>query len=459
LTTSSTGQTPVVNSATSTFKLSETGYGYGGVYQKDEQLYKYGSGNTIRFFGTSQGNGEPTVVPMIGRSSSANIEKFAYTMTNLVALDSDGKLYVHGYNHYGVHGDGNTTGSFFNHYLEPVTDSKIYGTGIVIEDFWLTKMAYNNADNSETSIIVRVNDNGTYKHYAWGHNVNDVLGVGVASDYILEPTQLANDATNFATDKIVKVDIISISSIVITESGKVYGAGYNRSGQLGIGNYTTPISAFTLSNITSGATDVKVGWIDGAGVYSQVLMSDGTVQASGHNGRYNLGNVAITERNTFAPIAGLAGITKIDTMMDVNIALNSSGDLYGWGYNYDSVWGSGDAVNAVAATPKIIQTSIADFWVLGTGVEGRGLVTVSTTGATKTSGTNSNYRFGAGNTLYFGDSQEYPVQVRQFGLGITYVGTGYLTNRGNLYFTGLADGNAVYSIPGLTYATVPFLMD
>ena len=50
------------------------------------------------------------------------------------------------------------------------------------------------------------------------------------------------------------------------------------------------------------------------------------------------------------------------------------------------------------------------------------------------------------------------VRKGKLGLGTAYIGTAYLTNKRNLYFTGLTDGNAVCNIPGLTCANVPFLM-
>jgi alpha-tubulin suppressor-like RCC1 family protein len=142
--------------------------------------------------------------------------------------------------------------------------------------------------------------------------------------------------------------------------GTVWAWGDNRAGELGDGTTTTRLSPVQVTGLT-GVTQVAGGCL-----HSLALRSDGSVWAWGDNSVGELGRGTVTGTEaTAAPVAGLAGVTKIAAGCDFSLALRSDGTLWAWGLNSAGQLGNGST--ATSAVPARITgvsrvTAVAAGW-------------------------------------------------------------------------------------------------
>src|ERR1700759_3459808 len=105
--------------------------------------------------------------------------------------------------------------------------------------------------------------------------------------------------------------------------------GENESGQLGTGGSgnNSPVAVKKLT----GATAIAAG-----AQFSLALLSNGTVQAWGDNGRGELGNVNVEEGSrTPVAVPGLTGVTAIAAGAHHALALLGGGSGIAWGEDAD----------------------------------------------------------------------------------------------------------------------------
>jgi hypothetical protein len=113
--------------------------------------------------------------------------------------------------------------------------------------------------------------------YATGANEYGQLGTG---DFINRTTLAAMMLPSGKTPKILEYGLYS--TVVLMTDGTVYGCGWNYDGQLGIGDTSDkPILTEMLLPQNKTAKNISCG-----GVHTVVLMTDGTVYATGYN--YNV---------------------------------------------------------------------------------------------------------------------------------------------------------------------------
>lgn len=129
-------------------------------------------------------------------------------------------------------------------------------------------------------------------------------------------------------------------SLVLTESGKVYGFGRNSHGQLGSGSTgwsSVPVEARLPEPVTS----ISAGSFNAA-----ALTATGRLYVWGFGGRagFGGGDVLVPQELSFpAPVVQVA-------MGQVhNLALTADGNVWGWGYSFDGELGTG--TRDYAATP------------------------------------------------------------------------------------------------------------
>jgi len=119
-----------------------------------------------------------------------------------------------------------------------------------------------------------------------------------------------------------------------TIGGGVLAWGANQAGQCGIGSFTNPLlSGVRVEDSTglilTGAVAVAVG-----SQHSLILRNDGRVFSAGTNGYGQLGlgtNVAGTNRFTAVP--GLTNIRAVVAGDDFSLARDTNGQAWAWGYN------------------------------------------------------------------------------------------------------------------------------
>jgi alpha-tubulin suppressor-like RCC1 family protein len=140
-------------------------------------------------------------------------------------------------------------------------------------------------------------------------------------------------------------DIIAIAagdqhSLALAKDGKVYAAGYNRNGQLGLGDKDNR-SNFTEVASLSGKKIIAIaaaGAISiGSGSHSLALDSDGKVYGAGaaNYGQLGLGDNVATNISGFTEVTSLKGkkIIAIFAGGAHSFAIAKDGKVYGAGYN------------------------------------------------------------------------------------------------------------------------------
>ena len=194
--------------------------------------------------------------------------------------------------------------------------------------------------------------------YAFGSNTFGQLGMATNAG-----TPTANPTPDLvtlpgATGSAVRVATGVGHSLVVTSTGQLYAFGYNYYGQLGsaVNNTTTNPNAtpalVTLPGATGPVTDVA-----GGDEFSLALTSTGQLYSFGINSEGQLGVATNSGTPTPTPTPALVSlpgatgpVAQIAAGALHTLALTSTGQLYGFGYNYYGQLGS--AVNLGTTTPN-----------------------------------------------------------------------------------------------------------
>gem|GEM_PF-2685353 len=165
--------------------------------------------------------------------------------------------------------------------------------------------------------------------YAWGNNYSSQLGLDITvhGSTVDEPTLVSSPAGGYGWRQIAA----GIShTLGITNSGKLYGAGYPGNGRLGnaAGGTFQPII------VPSGANSWKM--VACGYNFSMALTKDGKLWAFGQNEGGMLGLGDMIDRTTPTEVPMPAGVTSWTAVWAGGvhtIAKANDGKLYGWGNN------------------------------------------------------------------------------------------------------------------------------
>lgn len=400
--------------------------------------------------------------------------KIGATTSNFYGLGDDGVLYIAGTDAVGQLGDG--TGNSSRAYSAANTHPSLYGPGIQVIDFWQSA-SDSDPDSTDSNCIALVLDNGTYKTYGWGLNTNGQLGVGNTTNQFapVEIVPLRNK-------RLIAADSWESITMVVTENGEVWGAGYNPHGTLGLGNDVTPVNTMsqakeTAGTVVTGAVDVKIAWRDGTGITAFVLKADGTVWSAGtgDGGILGDGNLTAHERAYFQPVLTFPGnvpltnIVKIQPQYSTFIALSSEGHVYACGRNWDGNWGNGLGSDIQLGWATVIQTNMKDLWYTNASDGFVATFYLDNDDVLWGAGSNGDYQLGITGTGVgtFATKQrvalppgEYPVQLNRLGAvtGADYLGTTCITNKNRIYAWGNA-GTDLFPQMGVAIGRLPLLIN
>ena len=195
--------------------------------------------------------------------------------------------------------------------------------------------------------------------------------------------------------------------LALDNDGDVWSWGNNGNGQLGTGNegvsYSIPGQISTLS----GMVAVAAGWYHSLG-----LRNDGTVWAWGYNGVGELGNGSTSDSAIPVQVQGLpTNIVAIAAGQYHSLALDSGGNVWGWGYNADGELGLGN--NSFGYANPQQMTGLTGVTAIAAGMTYSAFI--STNGTVWTTGANGSGQLGNNTT----NGSLIPVQVS----GLTGVGT------------------------------------
>jgi alpha-tubulin suppressor-like RCC1 family protein len=289
-----------------------SGNGHSLALSNDGKVYSSGANQDGRIgFGDKK---DRTAFAEISFLSDKNITAIAAADKHSLALSNDGRVYATGVNIDGRLGLGD-----YNNRTAFMEVKSLSG---------ITAITIGDSDSFALS-----NDG---KVYATGYNGNGQLGVG------------DNNGRNTFTEALFLrgKNIFEIAtgydhSFALSSDGKVYTTGKNDNGQLGLGDYTDR-NTFTEVSSLSGKNIVA---ISAFGSHSLALSSDGRVYAAGNNYNGQLGLGDNNKRNTFIEVSSLKDIYAISAGHSHSIALSNDGKVYGVGNNTEGQLGLGDYGN------------------------------------------------------------------------------------------------------------------
>lgn len=290
-------------------------------------------------------------------SGLSNVVAVAAGSVHNLALQADGTLWAWGDNQYGQIGDSTTT------------DRKIPTL------VGLTQVV-GMAAGEHHSVAVRANG----EVYTWGRNASGQLADGGTTN--------SSSPVLVLTSGGAAVGAGLKHSLVVKGDGTVWAAGLNTNGQLGDGTTTSPRNSFVQMSGVSGALAAA-----GGSAHSLVLLTDGSVKATGLNSSGQLGDGTIQQRTSAISVSSISGATALVSGERHGLVRTASGAVWAWGDNASGRLGDGTIIDR--STPVVVSALSA---IVGVGGGYDHSLAVDTDGVVFTWGENDNSQLGDGTT-------------------------------------------------------------
>ena len=274
----------------------------------------------------------------------------------------------------------------------------------------------------------------------WGDAANGQLGNGA------NPT---DRSTNFltpafplnTTGKPIKWERQGRDNIVLMDNGEVWVWGLNSYGQLGVGNTSNvlvPTKVTALNGVNIVDVQLSKGYYNIGRYHTLFLADDGSLYACGFNGSGQLG-IGNTTNQSAPQLLSKSDWSKIYAMGASNgfsAGIDTSGDLYMWGYNARGQLGIGSTTSQ--STPQLVNAfggvtvskfSGAHGWAANLLSEYGSSMCLLSTGAVYTWGYNGSGQLGTGNATQYNTPQQISglgtdnqdILMAHGDLGVSYV--------------------------------------
>lgn len=273
------------------------------------------------------------VLGLCGLQAQTHKWKFVATGDGTTyAIDNDGSLWAWGWNESGQMGT-NSAATKVSTPTQVGTDTNWkFATGGQAYAFF-------------------IKEDGTL--WAVGTNDNGVSGVGDGASTHKVPTQVGTDAN---WKSVTCSRFFGNSALAIKTDGTLWAWGDGRSGQLGIGKYSSP------STPTQVGTDTDWAQASLGDEFALLLKTDGTIWGMGKNsnktllttGSYKKSPVQVGTDNDWA---------KVFAVVETAYGIKKDGTIYVWGSNSDNKAGINDEdVTKITAATKIagIEGTVID---------------------------------------------------------------------------------------------------
>ncbi|MGH0052098.1 MAG: RCC1 domain-containing protein [Sphaerochaetaceae bacterium] len=302
------------------------GAGYTMILQNDGTLYGVGE-NTAGQLGV--GN---TVDQLWLRYVTDNVASVAAGFDHTLILKTDGSLWATGDNSEGQFGNGTTTNSssFIQIADIPGPLSAVF-TGY------------------KYSMILK--EDGTL--FATGLNADGQLGIHSTTDEVSFVPVIANVASvSLAKYPGLLPPINGIFSMIVKTDGSLWATGDNDRGQFGDGSQTT------TNMFVPVIEDEDVTYVSTGAQSSMIIKADGTLWSVGFNNRGQTGQAdydPITDDHNFVQI--MDNVEQVSAGNDFTVILKKDGTLWATGHNNRGQLGSGDTTNSAVPIEITIPSS------------------------------------------------------------------------------------------------------
>ena len=379
----------------------------------DSELYGVGAANL-------GGYPAATDVPVrvAFNTTPARITKVISSSASCYVLDENGRAYSFGGNTVGQLGHNDTTARSVATRIEyfvtnSLTVSDIYPSG---------------GGGGALFYVFFKCSNG--KVYACGDNTYGQLGDGSTT----QRNQPVEITAVTGISAVVPASDNLPHTLLITTGGALWGAGYNGTGDLGLGHLTSPQTTF----VNTGVTGVSSGCCSSSsavGGLSIILKSNGTLWSTGYNAHGALGLGDTTNRNSFVQIGSSSNWTAVTCSPNANgcsaAAVNSSGQLYVWGYNGAGQLGDGSTTQRTS--PQLpagsFQTTVSRAIVSDYSTNGA-IHALTTAGTVWSCGYSAQGNLGTGSTAASSTAFAQCVGLTDTVADLVSVGAGAVTTWG-----------------------------
>jgi len=271
-------------------------------------------------------------VALAGSSVSSG-NTFASGIQYSLAINEFGQLYSWGLNSSGQLGLGNTT-------------NRLAPTRVGTASNWVHV-------DSGAGASYAINSSGQL--WSWGYNHRGQLGHGDTTNRST-PTRVGS-ASNWATvaggGGYWDATHITSHALAITTSGQLWAWGYNVTGQLGDGTTTDRYSPVRIGSESNWVT------VAASLVASYAINNKGELWAWGYNSVGQVGDGTTTDRTAPVRIGSASDWVYVSAGGAAVHAINNKGELYAWGWNAGGQLGLGDTTDR--KTPTRVGT--ASNWV------------------------------------------------------------------------------------------------
>ncbi|MDR0664595.1 MAG: hypothetical protein LBF86_03640 [Helicobacteraceae bacterium] len=185
---------------------------------------------------------------------------------------------------------------------------------------------------------------GDGRIYVAGYNEQGQLGLG-------DNTNRLRFTEVLDLRGVIAISAGSDHSVALTDDGRVYVAGNNYYGRLGLGDNTNRLR-FTEVPDLRGVIAISAG-----SYHSLALTDDGRVYVAGNNKQGQLGLGDDDHRASFTEVIDLRGVIAISAGSDHSVALTGDGKVYVAGNNKQGQLGLGDKTDRANFTEASIFQS------------------------------------------------------------------------------------------------------
>jgi alpha-tubulin suppressor-like RCC1 family protein len=140
----------------------------------------------------------------------------------------------------------------------------------------------------------------------WGAGRNSVYELGLGNITLQNTFVKIYDPSTNSNIECLSCMCVGNYTLILLSDGSVKATGSNTNGQMGLGNVTTQTSFVTIYNPSTNS-NIKCRAIYVNSSYSQLLLTDGTVLVAGLNNFGQLGNNSYTQQLTFVKMLDSTG--------------------------------------------------------------------------------------------------------------------------------------------------------